>query len=46
MRRDPRCPLADVDRAAADIARFTEGMDADDWFANRIVQAAVLSARH
>ena len=30
MRRDPRCPLADVDQAAADIARFVQGMDASD----------------
>ena len=41
MRRDPRCPLADIDRAAADIARFTAGMDSDAYAGDALVQAAV-----
>lgn len=41
MRRDPRCPLADVDQAAADIARFVQGMDASDYVADALIQAAV-----
>ena len=41
MRRDPRCPLADIDRAAMDIVRFTEGMDCNAYFGDALVQAAV-----
>ncbi len=41
MQRDPRCPLADVDRAAADIARFVRGMDASAYAGDALVQAAV-----
>ena len=41
MRRDPRVPLADVDRAADDIARFTEGMNSSAYFGDALVQAAV-----
>ena len=41
MRRDPRCPLADIDRAADDIARFTEGMNSSAYFGDAMVQAAV-----
>ena len=41
MRRDPRCPLADIDLAAADIARFTEGMDSSAYVGDALVQAAV-----
>ena len=41
MRRDPRCPLADIDRAAADIARFTAGMDGGAYAGDALVQAAV-----
>ena len=31
MRPDPRVLLADVDRAASDITRFTEGMDRETY---------------
>lgn len=31
MRRDPRVPLADIDRAGAGIERFTEGMNGDAY---------------
>ncbi len=41
MRRDPRAPLADADRAAVDIARFIEGMDGSAYFGDALVQAAV-----
>ena len=41
MRRDPRCPLADVDQAAADIARFVRGLDSSAYVGNALVQAAV-----
>ena len=41
MRRDPRCPLADIDRAAADIARFTADMDGGAYAGDALVQAAV-----
>ena len=41
MQHDPRCPLADVDRAAADIARFVRGMDASAYAGDALVQAAV-----
>ena len=41
MRRDPRVPLADVDRAAADIARFTHDMDSDAYADDALVRAAV-----
>lgn len=29
MRRDPRVPPADIDRAGAEIERFTEGMNGE-----------------
>ena len=41
MRRDPRCPLADIDRAAADIAHFIQGMDGGAYAGDASVQAAV-----
>ena len=41
MRPDPRVLLADVDRAAADIARFTEGMDLGTYVGDARTQAAV-----
>ena len=41
MRRDPRCPLADIDRAAADIARFTQDMDSGAYADDALTQAAV-----
>ncbi len=41
MRRDPRVLLADVDRAAADIARFIEGMDSGAYISDSRTQAAV-----
>ena len=34
MRRDPRVPLADIDRAGAEIERFTEGMNGDAYAAD------------
>ena len=39
MRRDPRCPLADVDQAAADIARFVRGLDSSAYVGNALVPA-------
>ena len=41
MRPDPRVLLADVDRAAADIVRFTEGMDRQTYIGDARTQAAV-----
>ena len=41
MRRDPRVPLSDVDRAGADIERFTEGMARDAYLRDGLTQAAV-----
>ncbi len=41
MRPDPRVLLADVDRAAADIARFTEDMDRETYVGDARTQAAV-----
>ena len=41
MRRDPRCPLADVDQAATDISRFVQGLDSSAYVSNTLVQAAV-----
>ena len=41
MRRDPRVLLADVERASADIARFTEGMTPDAYLRDGRTQAAV-----
>ena len=34
MRRDPRVPLADIERAGAEIERFTEGMNGDAYAAD------------
>ncbi len=41
MHPDPRVLLADIDRAAADIARFTKGMDSDAYAGDALTQAAV-----
>ncbi len=41
MRPDIRVLLADADRAAADIARFTDGMDRDSYVSDTRTQAAV-----
>ena len=41
MRRDPRVLLADIDRAGADIVRFTECMDGDAYAEDALTQAAV-----
>ena len=41
MHPDPRILLADVDRAAADITRFTEGMDCKTYVGDALTQAAV-----
>ncbi len=41
MRPDPRVLLADVDRAAADIAYFTEDMDRETYVGDARTQAAV-----
>ena len=41
MRPDPRVLLADIDRAGADIARFTEGMDSATYTGDALTQAAV-----
>ena len=41
MRPDPRVPLADVDRAATDVMRFTEGMDRRTYVDDARTQAAV-----
>ena len=41
MRRDPRVLLVDVERASADIARFTEGMTRDAYLGDERTQAAV-----
>ena len=41
MHSDPRVLLADIDRAGADIARFTEGMDGDAYAGDALTQAAV-----
>ena len=41
MRPDARILLADVDRAAADIARFIEGMDLETCVADTRTQAAI-----
>ena len=41
MRRDPRVPLADIDRAGAEIERFTEGMNGDAYAADARTQSAV-----
>lgn len=41
MPPDPRILLADVDRAALDIARFTEGMNRETYLGNALTQAAV-----
>ena len=41
MRPDPRVLLADADRAAADIVRFTEGMDRETYAGDALTQAAV-----
>ena len=41
MRPDPRVLLADIDRAGADIQRFTEGMDGTAYAGDPRTQAAV-----
>ena len=41
MHPDPRILLADVDRAAADIARFTEGLNRETYVGDARTQAAV-----
>ena len=41
MRPDPRVLLADVERAASDITRFTEGMDHETYVGDARTQAAV-----
>lgn len=41
MRPDARILLADVDRAAADIAPFTEGTDLEPYVADTMTQDAV-----
>ena len=41
MRPDPRVLLADIDRAAADIASFTEDMDGSAYADDARTQAAV-----
>ena len=41
MRPDPRVLLADIDRAAMDIGRFTEGMDSAAFSGDALTQAAV-----
>ena len=41
MRPDPRVLLADVDSAAADIVRFTEGMNREAYVSDARTQAAV-----
>ena len=41
MRRDPRVLLADIDRAGADIGRFTAGMDSSVYAGDALTQAAV-----
>ena len=41
MPNDPRVLLADVERAAADIERFTDGMDSEAYAADALKQAAV-----
>ena len=41
MRPDPRVLLADIDRAGADIVRFTGCMDGDAYAEDALTQAAV-----
>ena len=41
MRPDPRVLSADVDRAGADVVRFTGGMDGDAYAGDALTQAAV-----
>ena len=41
MHLDPRVPLADVEQAGADIARFTEGMTREAYLRDALVQAGV-----
>ncbi len=41
MRPDPRVLLADVDRAAPDITRFTEGMARETYVGDARTQATV-----
>ncbi len=41
MRPDPRILLADADRAAADIVRFTGGMNREAYVGDARTQAAV-----
>ena len=41
MRPDPRILLADADRAAADIVRFTGGMNREAYVGDARMQAAV-----
>ena len=41
MRRDPRVLLTDIDQAAANIERFTDGMDAQAFAVDARTQGAV-----
>ena len=41
MQPDPRVLLADIERAGADIARFTRGMDSSAYAADTLTQGAV-----
>ncbi len=41
MLPDPRVLLLDIDRAGADISRFTEGMTGDAYAGDALTQAAV-----
>lgn len=41
MHRDPRVLLADIDRAGAEIGRFTRDIDSDTYVEDAMVQAAV-----
>lgn len=41
MHRDPRVLLADIDRAGADIERFTRDLNCDAYAEDALVQAAV-----
>ena len=41
MHRDPRVPLADVERAGADIKRFIDGITRNGYLRDELTQAAV-----
>ena len=45
MHRDPRILLADIDRAGADVERFTEGIDSNIYAEDAMAQAAVIPKR-